>query len=80
MRKRRLLLIPAWLLAQFFQSFHQQGSSVGAFEKMTSLNDLWLSFVVIVVVVLYANRYEVVFEHQAGEKPKPAQNSVTLKK
>ncbi len=54
MFNRRLFLIPVWLVAQYAWNAYSQGSFVHGFEAMTSLDSLWVSFVVIVAVVYYA--------------------------
>jgi hypothetical protein len=67
----RLLLIPAFLVFQYVRNLFSGMSAVGSLEGMTSLGSLFFSFVVVVVVVLYANGYEVAFG-SAAEKPKSA--------
>jgi H+/Cl- antiporter ClcA len=71
-RNRRLLLIPVWFLAQYIYNLFS-GMSLGqALGMMTSIESLWLSFVVVVVVILYANGYGVAFGTSPAKKPKPA--------
>lgn len=67
--RRRLLLIPVWFAAQYAWNLLHQGSPVGAFEEMTTLESLWTSLVVVAVVVLYANNYQVVFRNKVQENP-----------
>lgn len=67
--KHRLLLIPAWLLAQFVWNLFSGLPAGQALDTMTSIESLWASAVVITVIVLYARNYQVVF----GKDPqKPA--------
>ena len=69
-RRRRLLLIPAWLIFQYVKNLFSGMSGGGAFEAMTSLESLFFSLVVVAVVVLYANGYQVAFGDNAAQKPK----------
>jgi len=71
-RRRRLLLIPAWLVFQYVKNLFSGMSGVRAFEAMTSIGSLYVSVIVVVVVVLYANGYEVGFGNNAEQKPKSA--------
>ena len=71
-RRRRLLLIPAWLVFQYFKNLFSGMSGVGAIEAMTSIESLFFSDVVVAVVVLYANGYEVAFGSNAKQESKPA--------
>jgi len=61
-RNRRLLLIPAWFVAQYVWDLFPSWDFVGALEAMTSPISLMTSLLVIVVIVLWANKYQVVFE------------------
>ncbi len=70
-RWHRLLLIPAWFVAQLVWKSFQQGSFLGGMEAMTSLESLWFSLVVVVVVVLYANNYQLVFGKDTKQQQKP---------
>jgi len=67
-RRRRLLLIPAWLIFQYVKNLFSGTSAVGAFEAMTSLESLFFSLVVVVVVVLYANGYQVTYGSAETQK------------
>ena len=60
---KRLWLIPVWFVAQFLYEIPGAWSEdhasfanvlIRAFEAQTSLNALWVSFVVVVAVALYA--------------------------
>lgn len=58
----RLWLIPLWLLAQcIWIRIDNAPSWLDAIALMTSIEHLWYSAVVIVVIVLYANNYQVVY-------------------
>jgi hypothetical protein len=63
--RRRLLLIPIWLSAQYVWNLVHGASLVSALEAMTSISSLWVSAVVVTVTILYARNYEVVFERGA---------------
>jgi hypothetical protein len=65
--KRRLLLIPIWLLAQYLWNLFS-GMSIGtALDMMTSLNELWVSAAAVTVIVLYAKNYRLVFEGKGSK-------------
>jgi len=66
---RRLLLIPAWFLAQYIWNLFSGMSAVQALSMMTTINSLWISAVVITAIVLYANDYQVVFGKDSDGKP-----------
>lgn len=67
---RRYLLIPVWFLAQYVHNLFLGMSAGQALDMMTSIEDLWFSLVVVVVVVLYANGYGVEFGKGPDQKPK----------
>lgn len=69
--KRRLWLIPAWLVAQYIWNLFSGMSGVAAFETMTSIESLWISAVVITFIVLYANNYQLAFGKEAKQTKKP---------
>jgi hypothetical protein len=71
MHKRRLWLIPAWLVAKYLWNMVSGMSAGQALDAMTSINNLWISAVVITVIVLYAMNYQVTYEKAAKPK-KPA--------
>jgi hypothetical protein len=77
--KRRLLLIPAWLVAQFVWNMFSGASATDALSNMTSISSLWISAVVIIAIVLYAKNYQVVYESNAIKKPCEAEKSVESK-
>jgi hypothetical protein len=77
---RRLLLIPVWLLAQYVHNL-LSGMSMGqALAMMTSLESLLFSLVVVVVVVLYANGYQVAFGGAATQEQKLPDSAGEIKK
>ncbi len=70
--RRRLLLIPVWLVAQYVWNLFSGMSASQALAMMTSIESLWISVVVITVIVLYARNYQVVFGKESEQKRKPA--------
>jgi hypothetical protein len=52
----RLWLIPVWLIARYIWNAIDQGSLVRGFEKMTSLESLWVTFIVIIAILYYASK------------------------
>lgn len=56
MFNRRLFLIPIWLVAQYIWNLYQQGSFAQAFAAMTSLDSLWVSFIVTIAIIYYATK------------------------
>jgi hypothetical protein len=66
--RQRLLLIPVWLIFQYSKNLFSGMSPVGAFEAMTSLESLFFSLVVVAVVVLYANGYQVTYGSAETQK------------
>ncbi|MGB0063073.1 MAG: hypothetical protein WBP85_01395 [Terracidiphilus sp.] len=71
MIKRRLLLIPAWLVAQYVYNLFSGMSAGLALAAMTSIAELWYSAIVIAVIVLYANNYKLEYGNKKAETPKP---------
>jgi hypothetical protein len=67
--KRRLLLIPAWLVAQFIWNLFSGASAFDALLDTTSIESLFTSAVVITGIVLYARGYEIGFGNDAAKKP-----------
>lgn len=59
--RRRLLLIPAWFLAQYIWNLFSGMSFSQALGMMTSIQDLWYSAVVVTIIVIYAKNYQVAF-------------------
>jgi hypothetical protein len=56
MFNRRLLLIPVWLVAQYLWNVIGQHSLTRGFEVMTSLDSIWVSFIVTAAIVYYASK------------------------
>jgi len=69
MIKTRLWLIPLWLLAQcIWIRIDAAQSWLDAISLMTSIEHLWYSGIVIVVIVLYANKYGLEYDKPAVKK------------
>ena len=77
--KRRLLLIPAWFVAQYLWNMFSGMSFGQSLDMMTSINSLWISAVVITAIVLYAKNYQVVYESNATKKPSHTQKAIVPK-
>jgi hypothetical protein len=67
--KQRLWLIPVWFVAQYGRNLFSGMSTGQALGAMTSIGELWISALVIAVIVLYANNYQVVFGDRDAKKP-----------
>jgi hypothetical protein len=68
MVKTRLWLIPLWLVAQGIWIRVEVGSWLDTLTLMTSAEHLWITFVVIAVIVLYASKYRVEYGKDATKK------------
>jgi hypothetical protein len=56
MFNRRLFLVPVWLGAQYLYNAISQHSFTRGFEVMTSLDSLWVSFIVTIAIFYYASK------------------------
>lgn len=68
MVKTRLWLIPLWLVAQCVWIRTDVDSWLDALALMTSIEHLWPTAIVVTVVVLYANKYQLVYGKDAAKK------------